>query len=773
MERRHSNFIILALSALLAAGCSVTKYLPEGETLYTGIKGIEVTSPDSTAAGVNTLDEVEAALAYPPNNSLLGSSSVRLPFPFGLWMYNALVNKKGKAGRWMFRRLAAKPVYISTVNPDVRVAVAQNLLKEYGYFRGEAGYELVPDPKDPKQAGIRYHIAMREPYKLDSIQLVRRRHRTDTLVRQRNSESLLRKGDNFNVTVLEAERQRISSLLRDHGYYYFRPDYLVYEADTTRQTGKVDLRLRFTPGMPREALRPWGIGDISVYLNGYYGEAPTDSVFYRGLAIYYEGKLRVRPSAIYRRLHLHTGERYTATGQELTQTALSRLGVFRYNELQFTPRDTTAGRDTLRLRINAAYDLPLNGELEFNVTTKSNDQTGPGAVFSVTKHNFFGGGETFGVELKGSYEWQTGSRVDGNSSRMNSYELGISSTLTFPQLFFPGYLHRETAYPSSTTFRVYADQMNRAKFFKMLSFGGSAALEFQTSTTSHHSIVPFKLAYNKLQRTTAEFDSIVGENRALGLSLQDQFIPSMSYTYTYDDSPIESKRHHVWWQTSFTQAGNILAAGYAIAGKSFKAEGKQLFGNPFAQFVKLTSEVRYNYLLKKRHNLVGRLMAGIIYGYGNAENHSAPYSEQFYIGGANSIRAFTIRSIGPGRFVPDEANQYGYIDQTGDLKLEANLEYRFPIFADLNGAVFFDAGNVWTIHDDPDRPGGQIKLGSILKDLALGTGFGLRYDLQFLVIRVDLGIALHVPYETGKGGYYNIPDFGDGIGVHLAIGYPF
>ena len=773
MKLHNIRGILFVLFVGMMTACSVTKHLPEEEILYTGIKGIEITARDSSVAGENTLAEIEAALAYPPNNALLGSSSVRMPIPFGLWMYNALIHKKGKVGQWMFRKLAAKPVYISAVNPDVRIKVVQNLLKEYGYFRGEASYELVPHKSDPKQAGIRYHVAMRDPYTYDSIRLIQRRHRTDTLVRQRRVESLLKKGDNFNVTVLEAERQRISSLLRNNGYYFFRPEYIVYEADTTRRPEHVDLRLRFVPGIPREALRPWGMGDISVYLNGYNNEPPTDSVRYRNLTLYYEGKLRVRPAALYRRLHLHSGERYTATGQDRTQTALSRLGIFRYADLQFTPRDTTAACDTLQLRINTAYDLPLDGELEFNVTTKSNDQTGPGAIFSVTRHNIFGGGEDLSVELKGSYEWQTGNRVDGASSLMNSYEFGLSSTLTLPQLFFPGYLNRETQYPSSTTFRVYADQMNRAKFFKMLSFGGSATLEFQTSATSHHSVVPFKLAYNKLQKTTAEFDSITGANRALGLSLQDQFVPSMSYTYTYDDSPLANRRHHVWWQTSITQAGNILAAAYAIAGKGFNVEGKQLFGNPFAQFVKLTSEIRYNYELKKKHNLVGRLMAGVIYGYGNAQNHSTPYNEQFYIGGANSIRAFTIRSIGPGRFIPDAANQYGYIDQTGDLKLEANLEYRFPIFGDLYGAAFLDAGNIWTIHDDPNRPGGQLKWGRFLKDLALGTGLGLRYDLQFLVIRVDCGVALHVPYDTGKSGYYNIPNFRDGLGVHLAIGYPF
>ena len=236
---------------------------------------------------------------------------------------------------------------------------------------------------------------------------------------------------------------------------------------------------------------------------------------------------------------------------------------------------------------------------------------------------------------------------------------------------------------------------------------------------------------------------------------------------------MEEKKHHLWWQSSVTQSGNILSGFYALAGKSFKEQNKNFLGNVFSQFVKATTEVRYDYLLKKNHHLVGRLLVGAIYGYGNAENHSTPYSEQFYIGGANSIRAFTIRSIGPGRFIPDPNNKYGYIDQTGDLKFEANLEYRFPIFGDLHGATFLDAGNIWLIHEDPNRPGAQLKWGSFLKDLALGTGFGFRYDLDFIVVRVDCGIGLHVPYDTGKKGYYNIPKFKDGLGLHLAIGYPF
>ena len=767
-----TNYISYLLLCLLCWSCSTTKNLPEGAVLYTGISKIEIQNEDVSEAGRSTVEELEAALDYPPNNALLGSSSVRVPFPFGLWVYNAFVNKEGKLSRWIFNKLAAKPVLISTVNPDVRVKVVRNLLNEYGYFNGATAYELVPDKKDPRKAKIAYQITMNPPYTIDSIYYVPMRNRVDSLLPRVSGERLIRKGDNFNVVKLQEERERIADRLRDNGYYYFRPEYMLYQADTTITPGKVSLRVVRKEGMSRNAFIPWKLGKIDFYLHGYRNEPPTDSIRYKDLTIHYEGKLRVRPSALYNRLYFRPGDRYSQTQQERSQTALARLGIFRYSEFQYAPRDTMRRQDTLDLRIHTVYDLPLDGELELNVTAKSNDQVGPGAVFSVTKRNMFGGGETFGVKLRGSYEWQTGNKLDAGGSKINSYELGLSTTLTFPRLLFPTLGKRDLNFPATTTFRIYADQMNRARFFKMLSFGGDASYEFQPSATSHHSVTPFKLAYNLLQHTTAEFDSIADNNKALMKSLQDQFVPSMSYTYTYDDSPITTKRHHVWLQGSITQAGLLMDAAYAIAGKAFDKEGKKLFGNPFAQFIKGTVEARYNYQVGEKQRLVGRIMAGAIYSYGNAR--TAPYNEQFYVGGANSVRAFTIRSIGPGRyFQSSEENKYAYIDRTGDLKFEANLEYRFPIMGDLHGATFLDCGNIWLLREDPDRPGGRLKAGHFFKDLALGTGFGFRYDMDFLVIRFDVGIGLHLPYETGKRGYYNLPRFKDGMGYHFAIGYPF
>ena len=215
---------------------------------------------------------------------------------------------------------------------------------------------------------------------------------------------------------------------------------------------------------------------------------------------------------------------------------------------------------------------------------------------------------------------------------------------------------------------------------------------------------------------------------------------NMNYTYTYDDAVVRSKRNHIWWETSVTSAGNITSGIYRLFGRSFNKE-KKLLGNPFAQFLKLTSEVRYTHKINARQFLVSRLSGGILYAYGNSE--VAPYNEQFYIGGANSLRAFTIRSLGPGSYRPDASKTYSYMDQTGNFKLEANIEYRFNLLGNLNGAIFLDAGNIWLLKKDEFRPGGQFNLSRLGKDIALGTGAGLRYDFSYLVIRLDAGIGLH------------------------------
>lgn len=768
--------LLLLICCFSLIGCSITKNLPEGEVLYTGSKTV-IENRSETPVGETAITEVEAALAKTPSTKIAGF----VPIPLGMWFYTGFVHYKKGFGKWVFNRFAANPVFISTVNPDVRVKVATNLLHDYGYFNGKVTYQTIVDPKDTLKARILYTADMRNPYFIDTVYYRRFNPQTLAIMERGRRRSLLTPGEQFNVSDLDAERTRISTLLRNRGYYYFRPGYMTYQADTLLHPGRVSLKLIPVPGLPAAAQRPYYMGNASVYLFGKNGEQPTDTLNYRGIDIHYYQKLQIRPNMLYRWLHYQsfirrskrptelTSRLYSEYRQQRIQERLLQLGIFRYLDLQYTPRDTTALCDTLDVSVQATFNKPLDAELEFNVTMKSNDQTGPGASFGVTRYNVFGGGETWNVKLKGSYEWQTGK--EKGSSLMNSWEMGVSTALVFPRVVFPTFGKREYDFPATTTFRLNIDQLNRAKYYKLLSFGGNATYDFQPARTSRHSLTPLRLVFNVLQHRTAAFDSAATESPALFQSLRDQFIPAMEYTYTYDNSSLRRVKNPIWWQTTVTSAGNITSGIYRIFGQRFDKKEKKLFGVPFAQFLKLNSDFRYTWVLDRNNSIASRVAGGIIWSYGNMT--TAPYSEQFYIGGANSIRAFTARSIGPGGY-RQENRKLAYLDQTGDIRMEANVEYRFRLIGDLFGAVFLDAGNVWLMRNDPTRPDAQLRLKTFAKQVALGTGAGLRYDLSFIVLRFDCGVPLHDPYNTGRKGYYNVTgSFWKGLGLHFAIGYPF
>ena len=757
--------LIVLLTAGLYISCSTTKNLPAGEILYTGIQKIEVTDEDKSEAGDEAMSEIEAALSFPPNNALFGSSTIRVPFPFGLWVHNAFVNKKGGFPKLIYRLFASKPVLISAVNPEVRSNIARNLLRENGYFEGTAGYEIVADKKDSLKAKVRYQLTMNEPSVYDSIEYRRLQRRIDTLLVLDSKARLLHEGDRFSAIKLEAERQRIASWMRDNGYYYFRPEYIVYQADSTITPRKINLRVSLEQGLPQQAVRPWKIGAMSVNLFGYSNEKPTDSLQYKDMTIYYENRLRVRPNILYNQFKFKSGDVYSQQKQIQTQSALSHLNIFRYTEMSYMPTDTTSLCDTLNFNMNVTYDLPLNGELEFNLTANSNRRFGPGAVFSVTKNNIFGGGESFGISMNGTYEWLYGGNRNKEYSLLDNYEYGVTGTLNFPTVMLPNFFKREYDFPASTTAQLYVNRLNRAEFFRIVSFGTNLTYDFQPNPIRHHAFTPLRLTYTRLERTTTQFDQIAAGNPALSQSLDNLFIPAISYAYTLDNSVVRKGRHITWWQFSVTEAGNTASLLYLLAGKGF-GEEKKILGNPFSQFLKVTTELRYNRVLSRNHRLVSRIGGGIIYSYGNST--IAPYSEQFYAGGANSIRAFTIRTLGPGRFHPNDNNMM-YFDHTGDLKFEANLEYRFSLIGDTEGALFFDAGNVWLLREDKNRPGGTIQLKHLLNDIVTGTGAGIRYNLDVLILRLDIGIGLHLPYDTGRKGYFNTSR----LGFHLAVGYPF
>lgn len=761
------SFVFLLL---LMVSCSTTRKLADGEVLYVGVKTMQIEAPEKVKLNSTQSSAASSPLSVKPNNSLY-APYVRSPFPLGLWVYNWDIKKEKGLKWWLYRKLSAKPVLISDVQPELRLKMVENNMKDFGFYGTRLRYEVIPKKRNPKKARISYWVELPQPFRYGTIELWGWKPAMDSIVRPSMRFSELKPGDRYDVNLLDAERQRISERLRNRGYYFFQPDYIEFLVDTTAGNKMADVRISLKQGVPETALKPYTLRNVEVVLSGNDGTGERDSLLVDSVKIVYEPPVTLKPNVLMRAVKVRPGQLYSARRQSRTQANFVQLGVFKFANMTIGVSDTVR-HEGLDMQISGEFALPIETEIEMDVSSKSNNLLGPGLTLGVTNHNMFKRAETFSVKLTGSYEWQVGGnkQATGNSGLINSYELGLNFNLSVPRLLVPRWLQAERDRREQTHFQIGTDLMNRHNYFRMISFWGSATYDFNSSFRNYHSVVPFKLNYTYLLKTSQAFDSVTMRNPTVAKSFSNQFIPSMSYTYTYDRAATYRNPNRLFWQTSITQAGNIIAGCQKLFGNK-KKEGKLFLNNEYSQFLKLTTELIGYKSLDNKNQLTVRLMGGLGYAYGNSR--VMPYSEQFYIGGANSIRAFQVRSIGPGSYHP-VATKYSYLDQTGDIKLEGNIEYRFTIYENLKGACFLDAGNVWLLRREEQRPGGEFCLKGLAKDLALGTGIGIRYDFSFIVVRADLGIPLHAPYDTGKSGYYNIADkFWKGMVLNIAIGYPF
>lgn len=750
-----------ALLLLVATGCSTTRRLGPDDILYTGVKKIDIQTPSKDQdAAPGLSDAVLSAVNVKPNNCLY-SPYLRYPFPLGLWVYNNWSNPPSGFRHWLYEKLVSEPVLISDVRPEMRVHMIDQILANNGYFSGKASYSLVQG-KNKKKAKVLYSVTTGPEYLIDTIELLpdtcRLNHLIDSVAVR---SSYLRAGSRYCTDSLSAVRVTIANAVRNKGYYFFKPEFIEYLADSTISKGRIAMRMELASNTPRMLLDSYTTGSITTRIHRNEGGGTPDTIMTRRGMVVQMKPSRLREGLIPECITFREGKIFSVRDMNRTQSYLSRLGIFNGIEINAVP--DSIGSRRLNVEIDCTFDAPLEAAVEVNVTSKSNSYLGPGVDLRLTNHNVFGGGEQLSVDLFGTYEWQTGR---GRSSVFNSYEIGLNTSLSFPRLLAPRFIPRTRRQLNWTRITLGADLLNRPHYFNMAQFNAAFTYDWRATRHVTNSLTLFKLTYVNLMRTTAEFDSIMDANRAIAQSFRSQFIPQMSFSYVYDRTI--NRDNSINWQFTVQEAGNIFWGIYEACGK--KGE-KELFGTPFSQFVKGQTQLVWNRRLWGDNWLVSRVAAGAAHAYGNSTE--VPYSEQFYVGGANSVRAFTVRSIGPGSYrVPrDQVN--GYFDQTGTFKFEFNVEYRFPIFGPVHGAVFLDSGNVWLLKNDPDRPGGKLKGSTFFKDLAVGTGVGLRLDIGMLVVRGDLGIGIHAPYDTGKRGYYNMTKFKDSLAFHLAIGYPF
>ena len=785
----------------LLAACSMTKNIPEDDQLFTGLKPIAYVDEqkDSFESHRTAMkEEIEAALATEPNGSLFGSSYFSVPWSWHLWVYNKYAKKESRFARWMTKSFGKPPVLMSQVNPALRASVARSVLRNNGYFRGNVTYETKTG-RNPRKAKIAYTVMLDSLFTLDSVAYVGFPDDMQYFVDSTASERLIRRGVPFSLSSLDGERSRIATLLRNNGYYYFSPSYTSYLADTLAVPNKAQLRLQMADGLPDEALHKWYIGKVDMSFRRSFRERLTDSISRRRLTIHYNGKKSpIMPGVVLRNLRLRSGQPYSYEKHQESVSKINATGVFSSLDFHFTPRVEPFVCDTLDLQINCVFDKPYDFYFETNAVGRTIGRYGPEARVGVTRRNAFRGAEKLDVNLHGAYEWQSG-RGDNKST----YQYGFDASIEFPRILAPFYNSdrvrrdkngrpiRRRFFSSPTTYaKVSTDIVRRPQYYKMHIVAGEWTYRWQSAATLHHEFSPLTVKYQFMNSHTERFDSVIGKNPYLLATMEDYFVPKMRYTLTYN-SPT-SKRHPLRWETTIEESGNVLSLFDRLRGHAFDEQGKQFFKTTYSQFLRLETDLTKTWTLGLHSQLVGHLNGGLIYAYGNSDE--APFSEYFYAGGANSIRAFGVRRIGPGAFDGSQLNRQGaYLMQNGDIKLVANLEYRTRLFGNLNGAIFLDAGNVWNwdqLFVDPDENDSKdykelaellnklysdtkFRLANLLQQTALGTGIGLRYDLGFLVIRVDWGLALHCPYDTGRSGYFNVNRFRDAQTLHFAIGYPF
>ena len=822
----------LGIGLFLLASCSTTKDIPADDQLFIGLTKIDYQNYEKSDHFYQTQEEVEAALATAPNGALFGSSYYRTPFPYGLWIWNWAGDSHGVFKQWMKKSFGKAPVLMSNVNPALRASVASSVLRKNGYLHGTVDYEEVPQ-KNPKKMKIGYRVVMDSLFTVDTMSYVNFPPRMQAFIDSTLSEARIKAGSPFTVANLDGERTRLSQLFRNNGYYYYQPTYASYLADTFDISNRARLRLQMADSLPAEALHPWYIGTINMLIRRSFREQLTDTVGRRFLKVCFNGKHPpLRPRVILSNLKLRPRQAFSYDNYVESMQKVNATSVFSSVDFQFTPRP---GTDTLDLTLNSILDQPYDFYVETNFINRTIGRLGPELRLGVTRRNLFRGGEKLDVNLHGAYEWQ-GSSKDGN---MNSYQYGADASVEFPRILFPKFRKKTQRIPQAppkaplsspegdtivsarktieapsgavggasrassprrprryyatpwTVAKVSTDIVRRPDYYKMHIVTGEWTYRWQPSETSRHEFSPLTLKYQFMNSHTMKFDSLMIANPYLTTTMDDHFIPKMRYTYTYA-SP-STKLNPIRWETSLEEAGNVTALyDVLIQGNGWRQRDKTLFKNPYSQFLRLETDLTKTWALDPKTQLVGHVNAGIIYSYGNQTD--APFSEMFYVGGANSIRAFTVRSIGPGAFQGVPGNrQFSYLMQNGDSKLVLNLELRRRLVGSLYGALFLDAGNVWSsedwrlpLDDDDDElthdfvrewnsyfNNMDLRLNRFFRELATGTGVGLRYDLDFLVLRLDWGFGLHLPYDTGRSGYFNIPRFRDMHALHIAIGYPF
>ena len=739
MSKHQIGLLATAFLLMLLTACSTSRDIPEGEVMLNKVMVVA----DGKYKDINT-SQLKSYVRQQGNSRWFSLAKV----PLGIYR---LAGKDST--HWINRTLHSigeAPVLFDSLQAGKSCEELQLALCNLGYL--DAQVELFTTVKGKKlnafyvlHPGSHYHIRNLKYDIQDSV--------IADLLSHDVEKRGLHEGMVFNVNALNEERSRLTTFLQNNGYYRFHKEYISYLADSIQESRQVDLTLQ---------LRPYRTSDSNDTLHTRY---TIRKISYASGDLL-DSVIHLRDRVLRENTLLTEGHLYSADALQNTYNHFGRLGAVRYTNINFQADPDSALLDMgVQVQTNKPSTLSFQPE-----GTNTAGDLGAAASLTYENRNLFRGSETFSVQLRGAYEAIRG--LEGYRNQ-DFVEYSVESRLSFPRFIMP-FLSRETRRKTIATSEVSLlyDTQNRPEFHRRVL---SAGWRYRWKPQSRYDQYQFDLVdlnyifmpwisetfKNEYLQDNSNYNAILRYN------YEDMFIMKTGFGYSYNNGRVAIK-------TNLETAGNLLNLGSKVFDAERDGDGHyRVFNIAYAQYVKGDVDFTCNLMPAYKDQLVFHCGFGIAYPYGNST--VLPFEKRYFSGGANSVRGWSVRSLGPGRYKGYDGN-INFITQTGDMKLDMNLEYRTHLFWKFGGAFFVDAGNIWTIRDYEQQPGGQFKLQNLLSDMAVSYGLGIRLNFDYFIMRFDMGMkAVNPAYESEEEEHYAIihPRLSRDFAFHFAVGLPF
>lgn len=764
-------YTILLYLALSLASCSATKFVPDGSYLLDEVK-IHTDNKEIKPS------DMRLYVRQNPNSKWFSTIKTQL------YVYNWSGRDSTKWFNRFLRKIGDAPVIYNESDAICSQEEIAKAVQNLGYM-GASVKRTTKTKK--KKLKLFYEITSGKPYIVRTLKYDISDKKIAEYLRNDSTQSMLREGMLFDVNVLDAERQRITDYLLCNGYYKFNKDYITYTADTARNTHQVDLTLHLLPyktyvgDTPKEHFQ-YKINKINFITDYDVLQSSAlssieinDSLHYNGFPIYYKDKLYLRPKVLVDNLRFASGDLYDERNVQKTYTYFGRLSALKYTNIRFFE---TQNGDSTQLNCYVMLTKSKHKSISFELEgTNSAGDLGAAASVSFQHRNLFRGSETFMVKFRGAYEAISG--LQPGYKNHNYTEYGVETSINFPNFLFP-FLTSDfkRRIKATTEFGLQYNYQLRPEFSRTIA-SASWSYKWIQKQKIQHRIDLLDISYLYLPWISSQFQEDYinkdKDNYILKYNYENRLIVRMGYNYSYNsaggtlvNNTITTNSYSI--RAGFESAGNILYGISKMINMRKNKDGEYaILGIPYAQYLKGDFDFAKNIIIDHRNSLAFHAGIGIAVPYGNAK--VVPFEKRYFSGGANSVRGWSVRNLGPGSFAGDG----NFMNQSGDIKLDASIEYRTRLFWKFRGAAFIDAGNIWTIREYENQPGGVFEFDKFYKQIAVAYGLGLRLDLDFFVLRFDGGMkAINPKYKKAKERYPIIhPRFSRDFAFHFAVGYPF